>query len=74
MVEQSTAASLSLSREASDLAELVGRFQVTGGGAARAPAAIRQAHARIEAFAANPQPQRPRLAALGGRTGDWQEF
>jgi methyl-accepting chemotaxis protein len=49
MVEQSTAASLSLSQEAADLAQLVGRFQVSEGGAA---APIRQAQARIEAFAA----------------------
>jgi methyl-accepting chemotaxis protein len=75
MVEQSTAASQNLSNEASDLAELVGRFQVTDGGAARAPAPIRQAQARIEAFAAGQSaPRRPRLAASGGRTGDWQEF
>ena len=59
MVEQSTAASLSLSQEATDLAQLVGRFQVSEGGA---PAPIRQAHARIEAFAAEGA-VRPRLVA-----------
>ena len=48
MVEQSTAASLNLSREAAGLSDLVGRFRVTEGGA---PAPIRHAQARIEAFA-----------------------
>ncbi|MFC7377524.1 methyl-accepting chemotaxis protein [Brevundimonas sp. GCM10030266] len=49
MVEQSTAASLNLNREAGTLAELVGRFQVSEGGFRPTP--IRQAEARIEAFA-----------------------
>ncbi|MDQ8027258.1 MAG: methyl-accepting chemotaxis protein [Brevundimonas sp.] len=49
MVEESTAASLNLNREAGTLADLVGRFQVSEG--ARRPVPIRQAEARIEAFA-----------------------
>ena len=75
MVEQSTAASLNLNREAADMAQLVGRFQVSDGGAGQAPAPIRRAHARIEAFAAQSAPAksapaRPRLVA----GGDWQSF
>jgi methyl-accepting chemotaxis protein len=58
MVEESTAASLSLSREASDLTQLVGRFQVSEGGGDRAPAPLREAHARIAAFAADRAPRR----------------
>ena len=61
MVEESTAASLSLSREASDLTQLVGRFQVSEGVGDRAPAPIREAHARIAAFAAD---RAPRQAAF----------
>ena len=64
MVEESTAASLSLSREASDLTQLVGRFQVSEGGADRAPAPIRDAHARIAAFAAVRAPARSRQAGF----------
>ncbi|MFN7129701.1 MAG: methyl-accepting chemotaxis protein [Brevundimonas sp.] len=58
MVEESTAASLSLSREASDLTQLVGRFQVSEGGGDRAPAPLREAHARIAAFAADHAPRK----------------
>ncbi|WAC60282.1 PAS domain-containing methyl-accepting chemotaxis protein [Brevundimonas sp. SL130] len=73
MVEQSTAASLSLNREATDLAQLVGRFQVSEGGAGQAPAPIRRAQARIEAFAAESAPAKPRMVA-GGGGGDWESF
>ncbi|WP_439470558.1 methyl-accepting chemotaxis protein [Brevundimonas sp.] len=73
MVEESTAASLNLSHEARTLAELVGRFQVTQGD--RRPAPVRTAQARIEAFASEAAPPRPRLAAAGGRAaGGWEEF
>jgi len=64
MVEESTAASLSLSREATDLTQLVGRFQVSEDGADRAPAPIRDAHARIAAFAADRAPARSRQAGF----------
>ena len=70
MVEESTAASLSLNREAADMAQLVGRFQVSGGAA---PAPIRQAQARIAAFAAESAPARPQRVA-GGGGGDWESF
>jgi methyl-accepting chemotaxis protein len=80
MVEQSTAASLSLSREAGELAELVGRFETTQV-AAQAPvrqapghqalvhqAPVHQAQARIASFArAQAAPVRARMAAGGGR-------
>ncbi|RZJ31062.1 MAG: PAS domain S-box protein [Brevundimonas sp.] len=48
MVEESTAASLNLNREAAALADLVGRFQVSND---HRPAPLRAAEARIEAFA-----------------------
>ncbi|NBB64477.1 PAS domain S-box protein [Pseudomonas sp. ODNR1LW] len=70
MVEESTAASLSLNREAADMARLVGRFQVSGGAA---PAPIRQAQARIAAFAAETAPAGPQRVA-GGGGGDWESF
>ena len=71
MVEESTAASLSLDREATDLAELVGRFRLSEGQGEAAPAPIRQAQARIEAFAAETLRPRPRLVAAAG---EWQAF
>jgi methyl-accepting chemotaxis protein len=71
MVEESTAASLSLNREATDLAELVGRFRLSEGQGEAAPAPIRQAQARIEAFAAETLRPRPRLVAAAG---EWQAF
>ena len=74
MVEESTAASLSLNREATELAQLVGRFQVSEEGSDQAPAPIRQAQARIQAFAAQTTPARPRLVASGGGGGDWESF
>ncbi|MFA4937834.1 methyl-accepting chemotaxis protein [Brevundimonas sp.] len=77
MVEQSTAASLSLSREAAELAELVGRFEISQ--VAAAPTPIRKAQARIESFArAQAAPARARMAVGGGRAAavqsDWEEF
>nr|WP_314121908.1 methyl-accepting chemotaxis protein [uncultured Brevundimonas sp.] len=76
MVEQSTAASLNLTREAGELAALVGRFTVSAPVApARSDAQppIKRAQARIEAFARNPSaPARPRLAVAGA--GDWDAF
>ena len=85
MVEQSTAASLSLSREAGELAELVGRFEISQVAAAQAPTPIRQvpvhqAQARVESFArAHAAPARARMAAGGARgpvavQSDWEEF
>jgi methyl-accepting chemotaxis protein len=73
MVEETTAASLNLNREAADMTQLVGRFEVSAGGAGQAPAPIRRAQARIEAFAAETAPARPRLVA-GGGGGDWESF
>ena len=85
MVEQSTAASLSLSREAAELADLVGRFE-TSQVAAKAPTPIRQPavqqmKARVESFArAHAAPARARMAAGGGQAAiaavqsDWEEF
>ena len=78
MVEQSTAASLNLNREAATLSELVGRFQVSENHDQSRPAPIRGAEARIKAFVAASTPvrsTRPRLAAAGGRAeGGWEEF
>ena len=76
MVEQSTAASLNLTREAAELAALVGRFTVSAvAGAAAPPAhdsAVHQAQARIETFARDQTaPTRPRLVAGGG---EWEAF
>jgi len=82
MVEQSTAASLSLSREAAELAELVGRFETSQ--AATAPTPIRktpvqQMKTRIESFArAQAAPARARMAVGAGPAAavqsDWEEF
>ena len=84
MVEQSTAASLSLSREAAELAELVGRFETSQVAAAPSPihkAPIQQMKARVESFArAHTAPSRARMAS--GRNGpalavvasSWEEF
>ncbi len=84
MVEQSTAASHNLSQEAGELATLVGKFHVSdqGRGAAASgrgkPNPVRQAQARIEAFARQSAPaahtpapvqspaSQPRRAAAGG--------
>ena len=80
MVEQSTAASLSLSREAAELAELVGRFE-TSKVAVKAASPIHKAQARVESFArAHAPPARARMAS--GRNGpalavvasSWEEF
>jgi len=75
MVEQSTAASLNLTREAAELAALVGRFTVSAG-AGPAPAhgsPVHQAQARIETFARDhAAPTRPRRVAGGG--GEWAAF
>ena len=80
MVEQSTAASLSLSREAAELAELVGRFETSQ--VAGAPTAVHKAQARVENFArAHAAPARARMATGGGARAavaavqsDWEEF
>jgi len=85
MVEQSTAASLSLSREAAELAELVGRFETSQVAAAPSPihkAPIQQMKARVESFArVHAAPARARMAAGGGGRAaaaaiqsDWEEF
>ena len=85
MVEQSTAASLSLSREAAELADLVGRFETSQVAAAPSPihkAPIQQMKARVESFArAHAAPARARMAAGGGGRAaaaavqsDWEEF
>ena len=79
MVEQSTAASLSLSREAAELAELVGRFETSQ--VAKAPTPIHKAQARVESFArAHTAPSRARMApgrngpALAVVASSWEEF
>ena len=79
MVEQSTAASLSLSREAAELADLVGRFETSQ--VAAAPTPIHQAQARVESFArAHAAPARARTApgrngpALAVVASSWEEF
>ncbi|WP_336976231.1 methyl-accepting chemotaxis protein [Brevundimonas nasdae] len=84
MVEESTAASLSLSREAAELAELVGRFETSKVAAAPTPihaAPVKQMKARVESFArAHAAPARARMAAGGRRAAvaavqsDWEEF
>ncbi|VXB84911.1 PAS domain-containing methyl-accepting chemotaxis protein [Brevundimonas sp. G8] len=82
MVEESTAASLSLSREAAELAELVGRFETSQVAAAPTPihkAPVQQMKSRIESFArAQAAPARARMAVGGGRAAavqsDWEEF
>ena len=84
MVEQSTAASLSLSREAAELAELVGRFETSKVAAAPTPihaSPVQQMKARVESFArAHAAPARARMAVGGGRAAvaavqsDWEEF
>ncbi len=84
MVEQSTAASLSLSREAGELAELVGRFETSQVASVQAPtssrsAPVQQMKARVESFArAHAAPARARMAVGGGRAAavqsDWEEF
>ncbi len=79
MVEQSTAASHNLSREAEELAGLVGKFQVSGAasGGKRASTAhpVRQAQTRIAEFAKQPA----RRAASGGAAAKsneptWEQF
>jgi methyl-accepting chemotaxis protein len=88
MVEESTAASHSLSQETSQLADLVGRFQV--GQATRedalrrelqkaAPHAFRPGEAPVKPKRAEARPpdvvQAARAAAAaGGAGGDWREF
>ncbi|WP_295173174.1 methyl-accepting chemotaxis protein, partial [uncultured Brevundimonas sp.] len=84
MVEQSTAASLSLSREAAELAELVGRFETSQVSAAPTSihaAPVQQMKARVKSFArAHAAPARARMAGGGGRVAvaaiqsDWEEF
>ncbi|WP_082064320.1 methyl-accepting chemotaxis protein [Brevundimonas sp. KM4] len=84
MVEESTAASLSLSREAAELAELVRRFETSQVAAAPTPiqaSPVQQMKARVESFArAHAAPARARMAAGGGRAAmaavqsDWEEF
>jgi len=82
MVEQSTAASLSLSREAAELAELVGRFETSQAAAAPTPirkTPVQQKKTRIESFArAQAAPARARIAVGAGPAAavqsDWEEF
>ncbi|WP_292134641.1 methyl-accepting chemotaxis protein [Brevundimonas sp.] len=76
MVEQSTAASLSLSREVAELADLVGRFAVSERAPIRAAprdTPVRQAQARVEAFARarGTGGGRPALVAV---QPDWEAF
>ena len=86
MVEETTAASHSLSEETAQLVDLVGEFQVGG---AKADLTIRHELRRVASHAlskpekqavaaANPrkQPERPPLKAVTGRAavGDWKEF
>jgi methyl-accepting chemotaxis protein len=67
MVEESTAASVALSREAAELAQLVGRFTTSPDGGSSRPAPLQEAHGRIAAFAADRPAPRLKLAAGGGR-------
>jgi methyl-accepting chemotaxis protein len=69
MVEESTAACITLAREAEQLSELIGRFDIGAPRAAAAPPALR--------------PQRARVTRSGGRAAarlapaieeDWEEF
>jgi len=81
MVEESTAASVSLSRDASEMAQLVGRFQVSVETAipdAAAPSPRRTASdsGRMTVRASSPA-AKPRLATVGGAAAaisEWEEF
>ncbi|KAK0362342.1 hypothetical protein LTR94_019776 [Friedmanniomyces endolithicus] len=78
MVEESTAASVALSREAAELAQLVGRFTTSQDGGSSRPAPLQEAHGRIAAFAADRPAPRLKLAAGGGRQAavhsEWEAF
>ncbi|MFC4442748.1 methyl-accepting chemotaxis protein [Caulobacter henricii] len=76
MVEQATAATHALKGEASELANLVGRFKVSAGGAAQAAQAVQAANR-----AAPPPRERPQTAVRPGRSSaavavkeEWEEF
>lgn len=73
MVEQSTAASLSLSREAAELADLVGRFETSQ--VAAAPSPIHKAQARVESFArAHAPPLRAPVWRQGVMARRWRSW
>lgn len=82
MVEESTAASVALSSDASQMAQLVGRFQVSRQDAEQASSPATAPRDRDAGFVGRPSSvshgaTRPRLAAVGGRrasAADWQEF
>jgi methyl-accepting chemotaxis protein len=69
MVEQTTAASHALAREAEELGNLMVRFQVSGSRAAPAPRAVTAAAAPLRSHAS---PAREMQAALSRET--WEEF
>ena len=79
MVEQSTAASHALAKEAEDLSRLVGRFQI-GGVSGEAKAPVHEAQGRAKAFAN--RFARPALKTVGSsavkaadsRPESWEEF
>ncbi len=79
MVEQSTAASHALAKEAEDLSRLVGRFQI-GGVSGEAKAPVHEAQGRAKAFAN--RFARPALKTVGSsavKAADscpesWEEF
>jgi methyl-accepting chemotaxis protein len=81
MVEESTAASVSLSRDASEMAQLVGRFQVSvetasPGAAAPSPRRTASDSGRMTVRASSPA-AKPRLATVGGAAAaisEWEEF
>jgi methyl-accepting chemotaxis protein len=73
MVEESTAASLSLASEAERLRSLVDRFRIPREGN---PAAALRSVARSMAEPAVPARRRPAMATSGNAAAaqDWQEF
>ena len=77
MVEESTAASRSLSKETQDLSGLIGQFQIgrsEGAGDLREQLQKAAPHAfRQSANAGRPQRTAPKAAAAGG-AGEWTEF
>ncbi|MCO6185083.1 methyl-accepting chemotaxis protein [Rhizobium sp. L1K21] len=75
MVEQSTAAAASLSKEAENLRELVARFQLAQSAGHQAAALRKTASAMSEPRAAQPAKARPSVQGnLAHKTDDWQEF
>lgn len=79
MVEESTAASLTLTRDAAQMTDLVGRFQTSPRERTPSPGPVPvpQSAARISQRSATREATRPRLAAIvSGRVAaaEWEEF